>query len=120
MTDLAPTNPRRLSKFRVLGDKVIVKEVDPAEKIGRIILPESVRARIKKDDRLGIVHKVGPGWVDGRGVLHPTTVKPGDKVIFTGQGTREMPFEEGTFLGMHEGLIMLALEDDDPAETAAQ
>jgi co-chaperonin GroES (HSP10) len=107
---------------QALTDHVFVRRVDPDKEIhythrgsDLIILPKPK----EKDVHEGIVHAVGPGWVDKFNVFHPTTVKVGDRVLFTGEATTEVEVEGVKMLEMHEGFIILVLEsepDDGPVK----
>lgn len=111
---IEPTANPTLASFRVVGDRVLVKEIEPPKKIGSIHVPDQAIDNIKKalNGRRGVVMKAGPGfWHAKFAVFVETTVKPGDKVVFTGQGIREIVLDGEKYLVMHEGLIQLIYTD---------
>src|SRR2546428_13407219 len=67
-------------KGRPLGDRVVVRRLDPEEKTaGGIILPDNAKSKPQKGEILA----VGPGKMVKDGTRRPLQVKEGDTVIFT-------------------------------------
>lgn len=64
--------------FRPINDNVLVKRDDNVEKIGSIHVPETAQNK----NRHGTVISVGRGRYDDNNRFTPTTLLPGDKVIF--------------------------------------
>lgn len=107
----------RTDSIRPLRDLVVVRMDPPCEKVGSIIIPETVTYQPgagagsrfagkhggeSLGDRFGFVVAAGPGhWLDGpRGkpaVFQPTSVRVGERVCF----------------GMYNG-VHLPAPDDDP------
>jgi|ERR1035437_5742713 chaperonin GroES len=70
-------------KLNPLGNKIVVKPIQPAErKIGKIIIPESVMGLTDKNIR-GTIIAVGPGKRNQKTGQRsmPLEVEPGDMVV---------------------------------------
>ena len=81
-----------------LLDRVIIEPLTGPEKIGGIIIPELAR---EKPDT-GTVVAVGPGRVSDQGILIPTTVNVGDKVIFNRYSASQIELDGQKFSMIHE------------------
>ena len=69
-------------RFKPLADGVLIDEDHIKTKTdGGIILPAS--AVKKRDQRLGTVLAVGEGALDDNGTFRPTTLKVGDRVVYS-------------------------------------
>ena len=65
-------------KVRPLHDRVLVRRIDPEEKVkGGIIIPDTAREKPLE----GKVVSVGAGKPDDKGKLIPMQVKAGDRVL---------------------------------------
>lgn len=95
--------------LKPLGDRIVVQR-DSAESRtpGGLYIPENA----KKESCMGTVQSVGPGKVNEQGQLIPTTVKPGDRVLFAKYGPTEVHFGDQEFLILHESEV-LAIEAAD-------
>ena len=73
------------TKLKPLGNRVLVKRLEPEEKMkGGIILPDTA----KKKQETAIVVAIGTGKKDKNGSLIPFAVAVGDKILmekYTGQ-----------------------------------
>lgn len=74
--------------LRPTGDRVLVERVESPYH-GRIVLPETV----SREGCLGRVLSVGPGYRDEDGDLVPTTIKPGEYIVFGRYGALDLDFE---------------------------
>jgi chaperonin GroES len=68
----------KMKTFRPLGDRVLIKPVNPELKSGSIILPDQSVER----PQIAEVIAVGEGHYDNRGFLHDLDVKVGDKILY--------------------------------------
>ena len=72
------TTPGAMATLRPVHDYVVVLPIKPPDKIGKIIVPDEVKDKPK---RQGIVVSVGPGtWNQGMFVM--VSVKPNDRILF--------------------------------------
>jgi len=92
-------------KIKPLGDRVVIKKVEPEEKTkSGIVLPGSA----KEQPQMAEVLEVGPGgMVEGKEVT--MEVKKGDRVIFSKYAGTEVKFdgEEYTILKQSEILAIV-------------
>ena len=94
-------------KVRPLGDRVLVKQDDAAEKTeGGIYLPEMA----KEAPQWGTVVQTGAGKVMENGQVHPLTVKEGDKVIFGKYSGTKIKVGQEELLFMREEDILAVVE----------
>ena len=72
-------NPK--SSLHPLGDRVLVRRVNPEDKKSPagIIIPDTAK---QEKSKIGVVLAVGPGRLSDEGKLVPTSVKVGVKVVF--------------------------------------
>src|SRR3989449_11570091 len=71
-----PSRRERTMKVKPLHDRVLVKRVDPEEKVkGGIIIPDTAKEKPLE----GKVVAVGAGRVDGKGKRIPLEVKAGGR-----------------------------------------
>ncbi|MDR3624662.1 MAG: co-chaperone GroES [Chlamydiales bacterium] len=75
-----------MNKIKPLGNRVLVKRFKAKTTKGGIILPESAQEKPKE----GEVVAVGPGKSDDEGKFNPTTLKVGDRVLFTAYAGTEV------------------------------
>lgn len=67
-------------RLRLIHDRVLVR-LDPLKDsslTGAIQLPYIAQDK----QTTGVVLAVGPGFTDDEGIFHPTTLKPGQRVVF--------------------------------------
>ncbi len=82
--------------FRPLGDRIVIRPDPEPEKVGSIIVPESVRGKgsMRQTCRRGEVLAMGPGMPTLKGGRWPMPdVKPGDKILFFGDGAVKLEWE---------------------------
>ena len=103
-------------KFRPLGDRVVVRRVkEDTKTAGGIIIPDTVQEKPQE----GEVISVGPGAPDNNGKLVPTTVKPGEFVLFGKWSGTEVKVDGEDLLIMKESDIMGVLEGRPAAKKKA-
>jgi len=94
-------------KVTPLGDRVLVKRLEPLQKTkGGIVLPDSAQEKPKEAE----VIAVGPGKVNEKGERVPVYVKVGDKVVFTSYAGTEIKVDGEDYLIMREEDILAKLE----------
>lgn len=91
-----------MNSIRPLSNKVLIKRAKAKTTKGGILLPDSAQEKPKE----GTVIAVGPGKRDEEGQLHPTTVKVGNKVLFSSYAGTEITTDD-----KDEELLILS-EDD--------
>ena len=92
---------------RPLGDRVIVKPIDPSEvKKGGIIIPDTAKEKPQE----GEVIAVGPGARDESGKIVALDVKVGDRVLFGKWSGTEVKIDGEDLLIMKESDIMGVLD----------
>lgn len=90
--------------FKPLGDRLVVRPDKVPDRIGSIIVPDSVKAGMKMEISRGEVLAMGPGMTRADGRLWPMPdVKPGDRVLF---------FTEGAVRIELDGEKLVSLRDD--------
>ena len=88
---------------RPLGDRVLVKPLDPAEvKKGGIIIPDTAKEKPQE----GEIVALGTGKRDEDGKVIDFTVKKGDKVLISKYGGTEIKIEGDNYLIMREDDIL--------------
>lgn len=91
--------------FRPINDIVIIE---------RHNTPSTIVIPGQKEHR-GRVLEVGPGrWTElenGKRVFHPTSLEPGDEVIFSHRAGMEVTVDGRTMLVMRENDILCVVED---------
>jgi chaperonin GroES len=74
------TAPGAQATLRPVHDYVVVLPIKSPDKIGKIIVPDEVKDKPK---RQGIVVSVGPGtWNQHKFAYDPVSVKPKDRILF--------------------------------------
>jgi chaperonin GroES len=96
--------------FRPLGARIIVRPDRPAEKIGRIIIPQSAR---KKTDT-GTVVAMGPGMLCKDGTRWPMPlISIGDRVMYEGRAPFvEVEINGEKLLQMRDDNVLAVVEED--------
>lgn len=98
-----------ISKMKPLGDRVIVKPLEPKEtKKGGIIIPDTAKEKPME----GEVMAVGPGKVDDKGARVPMDVKKGDKVLYGKYSGTEIRIDDVEYLIMHADDVMAVIHDE--------
>jgi chaperonin GroES len=96
-----------MTKFRPLGDRVVVRRVKEDQKTaGGIIIPDTVAEKPQE----GEVLSVGPGAPDNNGKLIATTVKAGERVLFGKWSGTEVKIDGEDLLIMKESDILGVIE----------
>ncbi len=86
-------------KIQPLGDRLIVKAVEPKEvKKGGIIIPETAKEKPQEGD----VVAVGKGKIADDGKLIPMEVKAGDRVLYGKYSGTEIKINDEEYLIMRE------------------
>lgn len=95
-------------------DRLIVKKDTAADKTsGGIIIPDQAKEPVTK----GTIIAVGPGkYAEKSGVFIPTTLKPGQKVLFHPCAGTELQIGDESFYNMPEIDIWAVIVQDDNAE----
>jgi chaperonin GroES len=89
-------------KIQPLGDRVIVKPIEPKEVVkGGIIIPDSAKEKPME----GKIVAAGPGAL-AKGVRQPMDVKVGDKVLYGKYSGTEIKIEDAKYLIMHQEDIL--------------
>lgn len=92
----------------MLHERVLLKRVDPAQKIGSLHVVQSSKSNE------GIVVAVGPGGFDPDfpNFRRPMTVKPGDHVLFGQYAGFEWGYLGETYIVCREDDLCLVLRDN--------
>lgn len=94
-------------KFRPLHDRVLVKKAAPeAKSAGGIIIPDSAAEKPQQ----GEVLAVGPGAALEDGSIRPTSLKVGDKVLFTTYAGTQIKLEGEEQMILKESEILAVIE----------
>jgi len=105
-----------MTKFRPLGDRVVVKRVQEDTKTaGGIIIPDTVQEKPQE----GEVVAVGPGARDEKGDRVTPDVKVGDRILFGKWSGTEVKVDGQDLLIMKESDIMGVLEGKSASKKAA-
>ncbi len=90
-------------KIQPLGDRIIVKAVEPKEiKKSGIIIPETAKEKPQE----GLVVAVGKGKTTDEGKLIPMEVKAGDRVLYGKYSGTEIKSNDEEYLIMREEDIL--------------
>lgn len=94
-------------RMEPLGDKVVVKRLDPDERTpGGIVLPDSAR----ESPCQGRVLSVGDGHLLSSGARVPHQVSEGDRVVFSRYAGTEVVVDSDQVLIMSEADILAVLD----------
>ncbi|MBI1212771.1 MAG: co-chaperone GroES [Alphaproteobacteria bacterium] len=105
-----------MTKFRPLGDRVVVKRVQEDTKTaGGIIIPDTAQEKPQE----GEVVAVGPGARDEKGERITPEVKVGDRILFGKWSGTEVKVDGQDLLIMKESDIMGVLEGKSATKKAA-
>jgi chaperonin GroES len=90
-------------KIKPLGDRVIIKAMEPEEKKqGGIIIPDTAKEKPQE----GEVVAVGPGKVSEAGNKVAMEVKEGDKVLYGKYSGTDVTVDGNEYLIMRESDIL--------------
>ncbi len=90
-------------KIKPLGDRVIIKAMEPEEKKqGGIIIPDTAKEKPQE----GEVVAVGPGKVSEAGNKVAMEVKKGDKVLYGKYSGTDVTVDGNEYLIMRESDIL--------------
>ena len=90
-------------KVKPLGDRILVKRVEPEEKVkGGIIIPDSAKEKPME----GKVIAVGQGKTDENGKRVPMEVKNGDRVLIGKYAGTEFKEDDTEYLIVRESDIL--------------
>ncbi len=92
-------------KMKPLGDRVLIRFVEAEERIGGIIIPDTV----KEKPQQGIVEAVGDGKFGDDGKRRPMDVQPGDKVLFGRWAGTEVRLGDKEYMVLHQTEILAVL-----------
>ena len=96
-----------MTKFRPLGDRVLVKRIKEEERTkGGIIIPDTAKEKPQE----GKVVTVGKGKYGDDGKLIPIEVKAGDKILFGKYSGSEVKLDGEEHIIMREDDILGILE----------
>lgn len=90
-----------MTKFKPLGNRVVVKRSKAATSKGGILLPESAQEAPKQ----GTVVAVGPGKTDDNGKAIPMDVALNDEVLFSSYAGTKAEEGEDEYLILSEDEI---------------
>jgi len=91
-----------------LNEKVIIKQSEAEEKIGKVLFaPENAKEKPKK----GKVVAVGQGYLLQNGAVVPLPVQVGDIVFFASYGSSELEVDGEKYLIMPCNDILSILKD---------
>lgn len=94
-------------KVRPLGDRVLIKRMEPKEQVkGGIIIPDTAKEKPLE----GTVVAVGEGRYDDKGKLIPMSVKEGQKVLVGKYAGTEIKIDEVEHIIVREDEILGIIE----------
>ena len=90
-------------KIQPLGDRVLVKPVEPKEvRKGGIIIPDTAKEKPQE----GEIIAAGPGKTSDDGKRQPLDVKTGDRVLYGKYSGTEVKIDDVEYLIMHQDDIL--------------
>ena len=96
-----------MTKFRPLGDRVLVKRINEEERTkGGIVIPDTAKEKPQE----GKVIAVGKGKYTDEGKLIPLEVRSGDKILFGKYSGSEVKLDGEEHMIMREEDILGILE----------
>jgi chaperonin GroES len=94
--------------FLPMADRVIIRPDTPPEiSAGGIIIPRTAK---KEPPTRGLVLATGPGMLMANGQRWPMPVKPGERVVFQGEGAQRVKIGEEMLLSVRDDFL-LAVEE---------
>lgn len=98
--------------IKPLGNRVLIKPAQEENRsVGGILLPDSAKEKPCE----GVVIAVGPGKTYDNGVFFPTSVKPGDTVVYGKWSGTEFKRNGDNYIVVDEDQI-IGIEELDEAE----
>ena len=95
-----------MTKFRPLGDRVLVKRIKEEERTkGGIVIPDTAKEKPQE----GTIIAVGAGKFNDKGDRTPLEVKEGDRVLFAKYGGTEFKYQDEDLLVLRESDILAVL-----------
>lgn len=105
---LSAKSSASLFKFHPLDDRVLVEREEASQKTsGGIFIPGTA----SETPTRGTVVSVGPGHKGKKGLLRPTDVKPGQRVIFSKYSGNEIHLGDKDYIIMRETDIIGIVEE---------
>ena len=96
-----------MTKFRPLGDRVLVKRIKEEERTkGGIVIPDTAKEKPQE----GKVIAVGKGKYSDEGKLIPIEVRSGDKILFGKYSGSEVQLDGEEHIIMREDDILGILD----------
>jgi chaperonin GroES len=98
-----------MSKFiKPLGDRIVLQREEVKQTKNGIILPETA----KEKPAIGKVIAIGSGKTDAKGVVHPLSLKVGDKVLFSNYAGVEYKANDQEYLILSEEDVLAVLNNN--------
>jgi chaperonin GroES len=96
-----------MSKFRPLGDRILVKRIEAEERsLGGLVIPDSAKEKPQQAE----VVAVGTGRRLKNGDVKPLVVKSGDRVLFGKYSGDEVKLDGVAHLILREDDVLAILE----------
>jgi chaperonin GroES len=95
--------------LKPIGDRVVIKPANDGESTfagGELVLPETA----KKKPQRGVISAVGPGRINGGGVLIPMNVQVGQHALYAKYAGTEVKIDGETLLLLRESDILAIIE----------
>lgn len=103
MTTATKTKKQTDIKLRPIGDHVIVRRLEPADKSrSGLYLPDSAQEKPQE----GKVVAIGSGKTLDSGKVIPLSVKPGDRIIFGKYTGSEIKLDDNEYVFLSEEDIL--------------
>lgn len=94
-------------KVKPLGDRVLLKRVEPKEEVrGGIIIPDTAKEKPQEAEIVAI----GDGKLDDDGKRIPMTVKPGDRVLIGKYSGQDIKIDDEEYTIVREDEIYAIVE----------
>jgi chaperonin GroES len=94
-------------KVKPLGDRVLLKRVEPKEEVrGGIIIPDTAKEKPQEAE----VVAVGEGKLDDNGKRIPMTVKPDDRVLIGKYSGQDIKIDDQEYTIVREDEIYAIVE----------
>jgi chaperonin GroES len=93
--------------LKPLGDRVVVKQVDPQDRTkGGIILPDAAKEKPQE----GKVVAIGPGRLLDDGTVKSVEVKSGDRILYGKYAGTEVSVEDTEYVILREEDILAVVQ----------
>lgn len=107
MTQTQTKEKQKLTtKFKPLGNRVLLRRLEHEEKLGGIILPDTAK---KKQEQAEVI-AIGTGKNDKQGNLIPMPVKIGDIVLMEKYSGQEIKLEDEEYVILKADDIIAIIE----------